>query len=77
MPTRVAINGFGRIGREVASRARAFGMDSIAHDPFIASRAADQSSPPTFFTNGASRSIGIGNTIVVLLSFPSSVSVCM
>lgn len=33
--------GFGRIGREVAARARAFGMEAIAYDPFIASRAAD------------------------------------
>ena len=33
--------GFGRIGREVAARARAFGMEAIAFDPFIASRAAD------------------------------------
>ena len=32
---RIAINGFGRIGREVADRAYALGMDVTVHDPFI------------------------------------------
>ncbi len=32
--------GLGRIGQEVAARARAFGMDIVAHDPFISEEVA-------------------------------------
>ena len=32
--------GLGRIGQEVAARARAFGMETVAHDPFISENVA-------------------------------------
>lgn len=36
----LGVIGLGRIGQEVATRARSFGMDIVAHDPFISEQVA-------------------------------------
>ncbi len=39
----LGIVGLGRIGQEVAARARAFEMQIVAHDPFISAETCDRS----------------------------------
>jgi D-3-phosphoglycerate dehydrogenase len=38
---KLGLIGLGRIGQEVAARARAFGMEIVAHDPFISEQVAN------------------------------------
>ena len=38
----LGIVGLGRIGMEVARRARAFGMKMVAHDPFVSAAVAKE-----------------------------------
>jgi D-3-phosphoglycerate dehydrogenase len=39
--------GLGRIGQEVSARARAFGMETVAHDPYISETVAASAPSPT------------------------------
>ncbi len=38
----IGIVGLGRVGMEVARRARAFGMEVVAHDPFVSTAVAKE-----------------------------------
>ena len=43
---RIGVVGLGRIGREVAARCQALGMDVVAYDPFVSAAAAERAHVP-------------------------------
>jgi D-3-phosphoglycerate dehydrogenase / 2-oxoglutarate reductase len=48
----LGVVGLGRIGQEVAGRARAFGMKSVAHDPYLSEQVAENLAIPLLSFDG-------------------------